>query len=313
LKDLRYLRTFVTIAEAGGITRALARLDVSQPAASRQILALEAELGIKLFDRIGRRLRLTSGGEDLLLQSRRLLIEAELLEARVHTLKGGETGILRVGATPMAIENALSAFLSPYRRRHPGVEVHFVEDGGLRLADRLERGDVDLALVVPNDRFRARPLFPAHSMAVMSKKHPLSRRRALDVAELADKPLLLLNRTFGSREWFDSACNVARIRPRVLLESAAPHTLVALAGMDYGIAVVPSNVALPASVRALPLIQRGASIGRWLTVAWDPRRMLAAYAEQFVDELAAHWRLDYPGRDLVRRAPPLPRPKSSVP
>jgi DNA-binding transcriptional LysR family regulator len=310
--DLRYLRTFVTIAEAGGITRAGARLDVSQPAASRQILALEAELGIKLFDRIGRRLRLTSGGEDLLLQSRRLLIEAELLEARVHTLKGGETGILRVGATPMAIENALSAFLSPYRRRHPGVEVHFVEDGGLRLADRLERGDVDLALVVPNDRFRARPLFPAHSMAVMSKKHPLSRRRALDVAELADKPLLLLNRTFGSREWFDSACNVARIRPRVLLESAAPHTLVALAGMDYGIAVVPSNVALPASVRALPLIQRGASIGRWLTVAWDPRRMLAAYAEQFVDELAAHWRLDYPGRDLVRRAPPLPRPKSSA-
>jgi DNA-binding transcriptional LysR family regulator len=310
--DLRYLRTFVTIAEAGGITRAGARLDVSQPAASRQILALEAELGIKLFDRIGRRLRLTSGGEDLLLQSRRLLIEAELLEARVHTLKGGETGILRVGATPMAIENALSAFLSPYRRRHPGVEVHFVEDGGLRLADRLERGDVDLALVVPNDRFRARPLFPAHSMAVMSKKHPLSRRRALDLAELADKPLLLLNRTFGSREWFDSACNVARIRPRVLLESAAPHTLVALAGMDYGIAVVPSNVALPASVRALPLIQRGASIGRWLTVAWDPRRMLAAYAEQFVDELAAHWRLDYPGRDLVRRAPPLPRPKSSA-
>ena len=310
--DLRYLRTFVTIAEAGGISRAGARLSVSQPAASRQILALETELGIKLFDRIGRRLRLTSEGEDLLRQSRRLLIEAELLDARAHALKGGETGILRVGATPMAIENALSAFLSPYRRRHPGVEVHFVEDGGLRLADRLERGDVDLALVVPNDRFRARPLFPAHSMAVMSKKHPLSRRRALDVAELADKPLLLLNRTFGSREWFDSACNVARIRPRVLLESAAPHTLVALAGMDYGIAVVPSNVALPASVRALPLIQRGASIGRWLTVAWDPRRMLAAYAEQFVDELAAHWRLDYPGRDLVRRAPPLPRPKSSA-
>jgi DNA-binding transcriptional LysR family regulator len=310
--DLRYLRTFVAISEAGGITQAGARLSVSQPAASRQILALETELGVRLFDRIGRRLRLTSEGEDLLRQSRRLLIEADLLDARAHALRGGETGILRVGATPMAIENALSAFLSPYRRRHPGVEVHFVEDGGLRLFDRLERGDVDLALVVPDDRFRNRPLFPAHSVAVMSRKHPLSRRRALDVAELADKPLLLLNRTFGSREWFDSACSVARIRPRVLLESAAPHTLVALAGMDYGIAVVPSNVALPGGVHALPLVQRGASIGRWLTVAWDPRRMLAAYAEQFVDELVAHWRLDYPGRDLVRRAPPLPRPKSSA-
>jgi DNA-binding transcriptional LysR family regulator len=211
----------------------------------------------------------------------------------------------------MAIENTLSKFLSRYQRRHPGVEVHFVEDGGLRLSSRLENGDVHLALVVGDDRFHNRPLFPAHSLAVLPGKSPLSRRRALDVAELANEPLLLLNRTFGSRGWFDSACNIANIRPRVLLESAAPQTLVALARMGYGVAVVPSNVLVPSGVRALPLVQRGASIGRWLTVAWDPRRILAAYAEQFVDELAAYCRRDYPGRDLIRQAPPLPRPKNS--
>jgi LysR family cyn operon transcriptional activator len=309
--NLRYLHTFVSIAEAGGIARASARLDVSQPAASRQILALETELGVRLFDRIGRRLRLTSEGEDLLRQSRRLVMEADSLNARARALRGGQTGILRVGATPMAIENTLSTFLSRYQRRHPGVEVHFVEDGGLRLSSRLEAGDVHLALVVADDRFHNRPLFPAHSLAVLPGKSPLSRRRALDVAELANEPLLLLNRTFGSRGWFDSACNIANIRPRVLLESAAPHTLVALARMGYGIAVVPSNVLVPNGVRALPLVQRGASIGRWLTVAWDPRRILAAYAERFVDELAAYCRRDYPGRDLIRRAPPLPRPKDS--
>jgi LysR family transcriptional regulator, cyn operon transcriptional activator len=309
--NLRYLHTFVAIAEAGGIARAGARLDVSQPAASRRILALETELGIRLFDRIGRRLRLTSEGEDLLRQSRRLVMEADSLGARARALKGGQTGILRVGATPMAIENTLSIFLSRYQRRHPGVEVHFVEDGGLRLSSRLENGDVHLALVVPDDRFRNRPLFPAHSLAVLPGKSPLSRRRALDVAELANEPLLLLNRTFGSRGWFDSACNIANIRPRVLLESAAPHTLVALARMGYGVAVVPSNVLVPSGVRALPLVQRGASIGRWLTVAWDPRRILAAYAEQFVDELAAYCQRDYPGRELLRQAPPLPRPENS--
>src|ERR1700752_4498916 len=98
--NLRYLHTFVGVAEAGSIARAGTRLSVSQPAASRQILALETELGIRLFDRIGRRLRLTSEGEDLLRQSRRLLVEADLLDARAHALRGGETGILRVGATP---------------------------------------------------------------------------------------------------------------------------------------------------------------------------------------------------------------------
>ena len=283
--NLRYLRTFVGIAEAGTMARAGARLNVSQPAASRQILALEAELGVRLFDRIGRRLRLSSEGEDLLRQSRRLLMEAELLNERARTLKGGHTGILRVGATPMVIENTLSPFLSQYRLRHPGVEVHFVEDGGLRLPGRLEHGDVHLALVVPDDRFRNRLLYPVHNLAVLSSKHRLSRRRALDVADLADEPLLLLHRSFGSREWFDAACNIAHIRPRVLLESAAPHTLVALTAVAYGVTVIPSTVLVPSGVRALPLIQREASIGRWLTIAWDPRRLLATYAEQFVDEL----------------------------
>ncbi len=310
--NLRYLHTFVGIAEAGSIARAGDRLNVSQPAASRQILALEAELGVRLFDRIGRRLRLTSEGEDLLRQSRRLLMEADLLNARARALKGGHTGILRVGATPMVIENTLSVFLSQYQLRHPGVEVHFVEDGGLHLPSRLEHGDVHLALVVPDDRFRNRLLYPVHNLAVLSRKNRLSRRRALDVADLADEPLLLLHRSFGSREWFDSACNIAHIRPRVLLESAAPHTLIALTGVGYGVAVVPSTVLVPSGVRALALVQREASIGRWLTIAWDPQRSLAAYAEQFVDELVSYCRRDYPGRNLIRRAPPLPRPKQST-
>ena len=149
-----------------------------------------------------------------------------------------------------------------------------------------------------------------HQRQPLSGKHRLSRRRALDVADLADEPLLLLHRSFGSREWFDAACSIAHIRPRVLLESAAPHTLVALTGVGYGVAVVPSTVLVPSGVRALPLIQRGASIGRWLTIAWDPQRLLAAYAEQFVEELVAFCKRAYPGRDLIRRAPPLPQPKS---
>jgi DNA-binding transcriptional LysR family regulator len=145
---------------------------------------------------------------------------------------------------------------------------------------------------------------------VVSNQHRLSRRRALDVEDLADEPLLLLHRSFGSRQWFDTACSIAHIRPRLLLESAAPQTLVALTEAGYGVAVVPSTVRLPNGVRALPLIQRKASIGRWLAVAWDPRRLLAAYAERFVEELVAHCKRSYPGRELGRRAPPLPQPRS---
>jgi LysR family cyn operon transcriptional activator len=201
--NLRHLHTFVKIADAGGIARAGSRLNLSQPAASRQILALEADLGVRLFDRIGRRFRLTSEGEDLLRQSRRLLMDADSLSARARALKGGHTGILRVGATPMAVENTLSVLLGQYRLRHPGVEVHFVEDGGIRLLDRLDHGDIHLALVVPDERFQSCMLYPVCDVAVLWEKHRLSRRRTLDVAELAEEPLPLLDHSFGARQWFE--------------------------------------------------------------------------------------------------------------
>jgi LysR family cyn operon transcriptional activator len=311
--NLRHLRAFATIADAGGFVRAATRLNLSQPALSRQIHALEDELGVPLFDRLGHRVQLTSEGEDLLRRSRRLLAEADSLGERARLLKGGETGILRVGATPQVIENLLATFLIEYRRRHPRVEVHLVEEGGVRLHGRLERGDVHLALTATAaTRFQERLLYPMHLLAVLSPTHRFRRSVVLEIADLADEPLLLLRRDFGSREWFDMACQIAHVRSHVMLESAAPHTLIALAATDYGIAILPSNAQVPRGVvRAVPLVHRGASVGRWAHIAWDPQRFQAPYAEQFVAEIVAYCRRNYPGRDLLRRAPPLPRPQDS--
>jgi LysR family cyn operon transcriptional activator len=308
--NLRHLRAFALIADTGSFARAALRLHLSQPALSRQIHALEAELGLSLFDRMGRRSHLTAEGEDLLRRSRRLLAEADSLGEHARSLKAGDTGILRIGATPQAIENVMAPFLVQYRRRHPGVEVHLVEDGGARLPGRLERGEVHLTMMPGGSaRFVGRLLFPMHVIAALPPAHRLARRSLIEIRELDDAPLLLPQRGFGSREWFDIACDSAQIRPRVLLESAAPHTLVALAAADYAIAILPSNVRLPRDdVRARPLVHRGVPIGRWACMAWDPRRFLAPYAEHFVSELVARCRRDFPGRELIKRAPVLPRP-----
>jgi LysR family transcriptional regulator, cyn operon transcriptional activator len=309
---LAHLRTLVAIVDSGGFTRAAVQLNLTQSAASRQIHALEAELGVALFGRIGRDVQLTAEGEDLLQRCRRVLAEVEAIGERAHLLKAGETGLLRVGATPQGIETVLATFLPLHRQRHPGIQVHLVEDGGTRLPGRLERGEVQVATMpAGHDRFQSRPLYPIHVMAVLSKTHRLSRRVVLDISHLADEPLLLLRREFASRDWFDAACRVAQIRPRVLLESAAPHTVIALAEPGYGIAVVPSNVHIArGSVRAVPLVHRGASIGRWVVAAWDPQRFLAPYAQRFIEELVSFVQRDYPGQEFARRAPPLPIPKA---
>ena len=313
--DLRHLRAFVTIVDADGFARAGARLNLSQPALSRQIRAFETELGVQLFDRIGRRIHLTVEGEDLLRRARELLTGADSLGERAKALKGGKSGVLRVGATPQAMETFLAGFLPRYRRRHPGVDVHLVEDGGVRLVTRLEQGDVQLALTAsPDARFRRRLLVPLYVLAVLSTSSRLGRRATLEIADLGDAPLLLTRRDFASREWFDAACQVARLRPRVLLESGAPSTLIALARVGYGVAIVPSNVRIARDgLRVVPLVLRGAPIGRWLSVAWDPRRFLAPYAEAFVEELAAYAKRAVAKPVFARRATPLPRPKDPPP
>ena len=267
-----------------------------------------------LFDRIGRHLKLTAEGEALLRLSRHLLGEVETFNERAVALRRGEIGILRVAATPMVIENTLSNFVGRYRRHHPGIEVLLVEEGGVAMPRRLELGDVHLALMaVDDDRFSIRLLYPVHGVAVIPTDHKFSRRRTIEVAELADEPLLLLRPEFAARDWFETACRVARIRPRMLLESSAPHTAIALAAAGYGIAVVPSTVIIPAGqVRGIPLLERGAAIGRWLRVAWQPERSLSAYAEQFISELCSHCQRQYPGREFNRRAAPLPRPREPM-
>src|ERR1041385_2256279 len=140
--NFRHLRTFVATADNGGVARGAARLNLTQSAASCQILALEAELDVRLFDRIGRRVHLTLEGEDLLARSRRLLSDAASLGERARALKGGQTGTLRVGATPHVIETLLSKFLIQYRRKHPGVDIQLGEDGGASLPGHLERNEV---------------------------------------------------------------------------------------------------------------------------------------------------------------------------
>src|SRR5689334_3062693 len=126
--NFRQLKTLIAVADTGGLALAVRQLHLSQPAASRQIQALEDELGVPLFDRIGRRLRLTAEGEEIVRRGRRLLQEADSLRDRANAMKSGLTGTLRVGGSPQSIETVLAPFVRDFRRRHPSIDVHFVED-----------------------------------------------------------------------------------------------------------------------------------------------------------------------------------------
>jgi LysR family cyn operon transcriptional activator len=147
----------------------------------------------------------------------------------------------------------------------------------------------------------SRLLFPLCALAVMSLDHRLGRRATLEVAELAQERLLLLSRQFLTRQWLDTACQRAHVRLKVLLESTAPHALIALARVGYGIAIVPSHTQFDRRrLRTASLVQRGTALGAWAAISWDPHRFLPPFVERFVEELAAYSHHSYPGRGLTR-------------
>src|SRR5262249_25781423 len=148
-----------------------------------------------------------------------------------------------------------------HRQRHPGIEIHLVEDGGARLPNRLERGDIHLAIMPASyETFRGRLLYPMHLLAVVPSAHPIGKRAKLEIGELADEPLLMMGPGHASLNWFEGACHLAHIKPRVIFQSGNLHTLIELAKANYGVSIVPSPVRIPRdSARAVPLVYRGAS------------------------------------------------------
>src|SRR6185437_10020974 len=162
--NLRQALTFLTVAELGTVSKAAFRLRVAQPALSRQIIALEQEFGLRLFDRVGRRLLLTGEGEQLIAGCRLLLNSASSLKEQAQLLRHGDTGVLKIAGSPQHIESVLSQFLQRYAARYPKVQVKISEGTGSEISAMLERGDIHLgqnllhAVKLDEGRFGSLPL-----------------------------------------------------------------------------------------------------------------------------------------------------------
>lgn len=300
--DLRHAKTFVAVAELGTVSRAAEQLRIAQPALSRQIADLEAELGIRLFDRVGRRLMMTGAGEQLLGDCRALLGAATAIGERARQLQHGDAGVLKVAASPQIIEGALSAFLGRYAETYPKVQVTLTEAlGWAATAAKLESGESHLGqnlmgAVPPDDaRFACRPLEAIELLAAFGPSTGLEPGRAIEIGRLAPHLLLVLDTEYVFRRNFDAACRLAGIRPNIAYESRTPHTLLAMAESGRGVAIVPSVLRTDRyRLHIAAVLYRGEPLRERPAIYWDRRRPLPRYAEAFCDMLGAYMREVFP-------------------
>ena len=291
---LKRLRTFVAVADLGTVSKAALRLRISQSALSRQIGDLEYECGFRLFDRIGRRLFLTTRGEQLLGDCRGVLGQLASLGERIELLKRGDSGVLKVAAPPQTIESVLAVFLPRFAERFPNVRVKLTEALGMDQVPMLERGEVHIGIRHDqgvNPWFESLALPSDDVMAACRPSLKLGRGGAVDIVSLAAHPLLLPDFGYSVRRLFNAACRLADVEPNILLESRAPHTLLALAESGQGVAVIPSVLRTDRyRLKIARITHRRKPLRDRYVIQWDKRRPMPGYAQNFCAALAGYMR-----------------------
>jgi LysR family transcriptional activator of glutamate synthase operon len=279
--DLQTVRWFLTVAELGHVTNAAAELRVSQPGLSRAIARLERELGVPLFDRAGRNVRLSPYGEVFLGHARRLLAEestARRALAQAADPEGGEVALafLHTQGTRLVPD-----LLRRFRDEHPRVRFRLSQDAASGLEGAIHGGAADLAITSPpqDTALTWRPMVTERLLLAVPEGHRLAARTRVRLAEAAGERFVAVRHGAGLRGVLESLAARAGFRPSILFEGDELATVRGLVAAGLGVALVaPAGAAesFP-GLAEIPLSDPGAE--RTIGLAWlEPRTMPPAAA-----------------------------------
>ncbi|MGV0743605.1 LysR family transcriptional regulator [Mycolicibacterium sp. XJ870] len=276
------LTWFVVLAETQHVTDAAAELGISQPTLSRALARLEEELGVPLFDRVNRRLRLNGYGEILLEHARRAIAEMRSATERIAALRDPATGTVRLAFLHSQASSFVPDLLRRFRAEAPRVQFSLVQGAAHEIIERLANGQADLAITSPRpDGYHWRGLYMERLCLAVPRGHRLASRARIRLADAGDDPFVALAPGFGLRQLTDELCAEAGIEPHVVFEAMEIPTMEGLVAAGFGVAVVPvprPERAEPGAVY-VPLAQGSAK--RQLGLAWPAERALPPAAEKF--------------------------------
>ncbi len=227
--EIRQLRYFLEVADAGSFSRAAQRLRVSQPAVSQQLRDLETGVRAVLLQRRGKRTSLTPAGLLFQEHARAILRQIDQSLQELSSGPGELHGILRVGVIPYLDVALMPKLLGLFSKENPGIDMSILEISSTDIETMLEEGRMDVGLGwvtrhSPNLRYEH--LCDDQFTIVVAETHPWSKRRVVELSELHGQRILQLPDTYVMRRMTDEMCRSCRIRPRTVAEINSIETLL---------------------------------------------------------------------------------------
>ncbi len=284
--EMHQLRYVVAVARMGNFSRAAEQCRVAQPSLSQQIQKLENELGERLFDRMKRETKLTPHGEAFLRRAVRILEEVEAAKREARESNDLSRGTLTIGVLPTIAPYLLRDVLVTFSEKFPGVATVVHEDTTDHLLKQLLAYEIDLALAsrpMDDGRLEVRDLFREELKLALPPGHPLTRKRAVSIADLRHEQLIVMKPGHCLGDQVLGFCDRRDINPRISFRGAQLETIQALVRAGAGISLIPEMAArsdrnVAPTYRSLPAPKPARSV----VAVWPKQRPPGRAADEFL-------------------------------
>lgn len=243
LMELRQIKYFLAVAKQEHVTEAAHSLHVAQSAISRQIANLENELGVKLFEREGRNVKLTQIGRIFMEHIEVAMIEFEKAVQTVEEHLNPKKGTIRIGFPNSLATKTLPMVISAFRDEHPDIGFQLWQGSNQDLKRMVLKGEIDLAFISPvpknEEDLNSNIFFTENMMALVGENHPLAERKAIRLSDLRNESFVIFRQGFALRDIIFNACKQMGFTPRIAFEGEDIDTIKSLVAAGLGVSILP--------------------------------------------------------------------------
>ncbi|MFT8323457.1 MAG: LysR family transcriptional regulator [Bacillus sp. (in: firmicutes)] len=283
--EMKHLLYFIEVTRSGSFTSAANKLYITQPAVSRIIKSLEAEMGVSLFIRSRKKLALTEAGGILYKHALVFDKQFQLLKEEMDNLHSLKKGHIRIGLPSIVNSVFFSQLIASFHKEYPEITFQLVEDGSKRIEENVLNDQLDLGVVVGPENHELLDYYSfvnEELKLIVPYSHLFANKEVISLAELKEESFIMFNQDFSLRERIITACKDEGFEPRIISETSQLDFIEELVASNLGITLLPESTSadLTADVRAIDL--SNPKINWNLSIVWKNDKQLSKVSREFI-------------------------------